>query len=1079
MIFIADLHIHSHYSRATSKQLVPEYIDYWARIKGITLVGTGDFTHPAWVAELKEKLTPAEPGLFKLKPEYKIKTAPQLPSPALSEMRFILSSEISNIYKKGAKVRKIHNVILAPDFATVDRIQAALTKIGGNITSDGRPILGLAAKDLLELVLNASQDIFFIPAHIWTPWFSALGHKSGFDSLEECFEDLTPHIHAAETGLSSDIPMNYLCSFLDRFNMVSNSDAHSPEKLGRNANIFNTELSYAAVCNALRTGDPEKFSGTIDLFPQEGKYHYDGHRKCGLKWNPLETLQHDSICPHCGKKVVIGVLNRVVQLSDRDTPEERPRQLPYRYVIPLKEVLSEINGVGPNSKTVAREYKQIINILGAELDILLTRSIPDIRKKYNFILAEAIDRMRQRKVLIEEGFDGQYGTIQVFRPGEVKELSAGNSLFAYDIHETTPPYKSEHIFNFSIAEYQRLKRQKRSSPTADNAEPVKSSRHLALNSEQLQAVEHAEGPALVIAGPGTGKTHTLTYRIRYLIDHQGVNPEHILGVTFTNKAAQEMQSRLQTLFVADECKSQPVITTFHRLGLLILRENLTLSNRTQGFTILAETDKKQILRTELSVPGKELKKTSAKITAYKQNVKSADDITDTDFCHVFKTYQNLNAQANQYDLDDLIYIPVKLLEKSSELRQKYQQQFQYILIDEYQDINAAQYRLIQLLLPGKNANLYAIGDPNQAIYGFRGADVQYIRQFKKDYPQAKIYNLRQSYRCSQEILNTSSRLIQPQAQTQSFLEGLQEGIKIRIAPQKTDRSEAEFVARTIEKYMGGIRFFSIDSEVTSGYEDVTENQLSDFAVLARLNQQLDPLVKAFRDHGIPYQRVGNIPFYQRPPFCHLIDLLRLIQAPNSLLVTHRLQRHLKISDQAIYDLSQQLHGQAINHMLKNLISKYFPDLTKNRATDWQRLQNMALQYGENLSEFIRNLQMTSGLDTYQDQAESVPLMTLHAAKGLEFKYVFIVGCEDRLLPYQLYETQVTDVAEERRLLYVGLTRAKKYLYLTHAKQRFINGKQYRLQRSPFLDDIITELQEVRPEQYKIKTDQDTRQLNLF
>jgi len=928
-------------------------------------------------------------------------------------------------------------------------------------------------------VLNASQDIFFIPAHIWTPWFSALGHKSGFDSLEECFEDLTPHIHAAETGLSSDIPMNYLCSFLDRFNMVSNSDAHSPEKLGRNANIFNTELSYAAVCNALRTGDPEKFSGTIDLFPQEGKYHYDGHRKCGVKWNPLETLQHDGICPHCGKKVVIGVLNRVVQLSDRNTPEERPRQLPYRYVIPLKEVLSEINGVGPNSKTVAREYKQIINILGAELDILLTRSIPDIRKKYNFILAEAIDRMRQRKVFIEEGFDGQYGTIQVFQPGEVKELSAGNALFNYNIRETKTPYKSEHIFNFSMAEYQALKRQKQSSAIAENTPLVKSSRHSALNPEQSQAVEHAEGPALVIAGPGTGKTHTLTYRIRYLIDHQGVDPEHILGITFTNKAAQEMQSRLKVLLDSDHSSTQPTITTFHRLGLRILRENLTLSNRTQGFTILAETDKKQILRTELSVPGKELKKTSAKLTTYKQNLKSADDIRDADFRHIFKAYQKLNAQTNQYDLDDLIYMPVKLLKKSSELRQKYQQQFQYILIDEYQDINAAQYHLIQLLLPGKIANLYAIGDPNQAIYGFRGADVQYIRQFKADYPQAKIYNLRQSYRCSQQILNTSNRLIKAQTKSRSFLQGVQEGVKIKIAPQNTDRSEAEFVARTIEKHMGGMGFFSIDSAVTSGYEDAEENKLSDFAVLVRLHQQTKPLVKAFQDHNIPYQLVSNTPFYHQLPFSHLIDLLRLIADPANQIVKQRVNNHHKITEIAIRNMSAQLESHPVDHIIKTVTEEYFPDLIEKHYTDFQRLLNMANEYQTDLPEFIRNLQLNSGLDTYQTQLERVPLMTLHAAKGLEFKYVFIVGCEDRLLPYQLYETQITDVEEERRLLYVGLTRAKKYLYLTHAKQRYINGKQYRLQRSSFLDDIIAELQEVRPEQYKQKEDQDTQQLDLF
>ncbi|MCD4694768.1 MAG: endonuclease Q family protein, partial [Bacteroidales bacterium] len=285
MKFIGDFHIHSHFSIATSKELQPEYLDYWARKKGIKVVGTGDFTHPGWTKELKEKLEPAEEGLFKVKTEFK----KRIPFPVKGDVRFLLTAEISNIYKKNGKVRKVHNVVFAPSFEVVEKIQGKLSALGFNITSDGRPILGLDSRDLLNICLDASEDIFFVPAHIWTPWFSALGSKSGFDSIDECYDDLSEYIYAVETGLSTDPPMNWMVSPLDKYTLISNSDAHSPEKLGRNANLFDTEISYPSIIGAMKTGDPKKFLGTIDFFPQEGKYHYDGHRKCGIRWSPLET----------------------------------------------------------------------------------------------------------------------------------------------------------------------------------------------------------------------------------------------------------------------------------------------------------------------------------------------------------------------------------------------------------------------------------------------------------------------------------------------------------------------------------------------------------------------------------------------------------------------------------------------------------------------------------------------------------------------------------------------------------------------------------------------------------------------
>lgn len=408
MNFIGDFHIHSNYSLATSIELAPEYLDYYARLKGIRVVGTGDFTHPEWLAEVSEKLEPAEEGLFRLKKEYSI----PLDIPGTEDVRFILTTEISSIYKQGGKVRKIHNIIFAPGFDAARSLQDKMVKKGFNITSDGRPIIGMDARNLLDMALSCSDRVFFVPAHIWTPWFSLLGEKSGFDSVEECFGDLAGNIYAVETGLSTDPPMNRICSILDRYTLIANSDAHSPEKLGRNANLFNTGLSYNEIIHAMMTGDPEKFKGTIDFFPQEGKYHYDGHRKCNVCWDPLETIKNMAICPVCRKPVVTGVLNRVAQLADRNISGFE-KMLPFISLIPLKELLSNLENTAPGSKKVDRIYRQLLHSLGPELRILTDIPFPEIEKVAGENLARAIQRMRNRQVTVSCGYDGEYGRVDV------------------------------------------------------------------------------------------------------------------------------------------------------------------------------------------------------------------------------------------------------------------------------------------------------------------------------------------------------------------------------------------------------------------------------------------------------------------------------------------------------------------------------------------------------------------------------------------------------------------------------------------------------------------------------------------
>ncbi len=454
MKFIADFHIHSHYSMATSKKLTPRYLDYYAKIKGVNVLGTGDFTHPRWTQELKEQLQPAEQGLFKLKKEF---VEPNNPLQN-TEMRFMLSAEISSIYKKNGKVRKVHNVILAPDFETVDKIQKEMQWRKFNITSDGRPIIGFDSRDLLEMLLEINENIFFIPAHIWTPWFAALGSKSGFDTIDECFEDLTPYIYAVETGLSSDQPQNWLCSFLDKFALLSNSDAHSPEKLGRNANIFDTELSYNSITNALKNQQTSDFVGTIDMYPQEGKYHFDGHRKCEVCFTPTETMQHDGICPKCKTPVVLGVAHRIAQLADRNNPADRPIKKEIKYIIPLKEILAEIQGVGATTKGIENIYNELISKLGSEFDILLNVEPQQIKTIGGEFLAEAITRMRQKNVIIKEGYDGQFGTIKLFEQGEIENHGSKKTLL--DVQGNIRPKKQKELklLNFDIAEFRRLKK---------------------------------------------------------------------------------------------------------------------------------------------------------------------------------------------------------------------------------------------------------------------------------------------------------------------------------------------------------------------------------------------------------------------------------------------------------------------------------------------------------------------------------------------------------------------------------------------------------------------------------------------
>ena len=422
-MYIADLHIHSRYSRATSRDLTPEQLDYSARQKGIRLLGTGDFTHPAWREELKEKLEPAEDGLYRLKRAYRREE--ELAS-GEEETRFVISGEISSIYKQDGKVRKVHSLILLPGLEEAWKLSAKLETIG-NIHSDGRPILGLSCHDLLEIMLEICPEGMFIPAHIWTPHFSMFGAFSGFDRVEDCFGELTPYIHAVETGLSSDPPMNWRVSALDRFQLISNSDAHSPSKLGREANVLSCELSYEGLKRAIETG--EGLCRTIEFFPEEGKYHFDGHRKCHICLSPAEAEQCEGICPVCGKMMTTGVSHRVEQLADRPEGFLPEKVKPFESLVPLPEVIAASTGRSAAGKKVQEEYGKMVRELGTEFAILREIPTEDIQKHSGRLIAEGIRRLREGRVTRLPGFDGEYGTIRLFEPDEIENTDGQMSMF--------------------------------------------------------------------------------------------------------------------------------------------------------------------------------------------------------------------------------------------------------------------------------------------------------------------------------------------------------------------------------------------------------------------------------------------------------------------------------------------------------------------------------------------------------------------------------------------------------------------------------------------------------------------------
>ncbi|GHU26743.1 ATP-dependent DNA helicase UvrD [Spirochaetia bacterium] len=1103
----ADLHIHSHFSRATSPKLTPPYLERWARIKGIDLLGTGDCTHPVWLRELRDQLDDAEEGFFTLKKrvrdEFDAGTALAEWLPAANHTgaalpRFVLTGEISTIYKQDGRTRKVHHVVLLPDFQAAADFQTAIESRQGNIRSDGRPILGITSHDLLALLLDTDDRAMLVPAHIWTPWFSALGANSGFDSIDECYGDLAGHIHAIETGLSSNPPMNWAVSGLDRFAIISNSDAHSPEKLAREATIIEMDRSYPALIHAL---DGTGIIETIEFFPQEGKYHYDGHRKCGVSLKPEEAAHAGRLCPVCGKALTRGVMGRVLELADRPVDEtascpgiQSRNQRPYQSFIPLKELLGELLGTGSASKKVESAYTSLINTIGSELSILMEYSLTDLENIScpgisGELLACAVDRMRQGQVFIQPGYDGEFGIIRAFprlptgkallTPLDFSVSSTDSALdfFSTDsdsIEPVTIPKRqgtcSENKGTVpedqgtcsenkgTVPERQgtcskskgtvpegqgTCSKSKRIDSTDPVIEPVEMILPSNLHPDQEKIVQYDGHYALIVAGPGTGKTAVLAARIV----RQGADRGSILALTFTVKAALELKERIAAR-TGDDCTG---ITTgtFHSLCASILRDHLP------PFDILGDSDRTILLeevikgaKGRIKGPGLGVYIESRKRFVLRPgesappvfpNVAADFDIPDqkAEAERLYADYRDRLAARSALDFDDLVAETVRLLMAEPAILSQYQERFRFIFVDEYQDINFAQYALLRLLV---RDSLWTIGDPNQAIYAFRGSDKRFMDRFLLDYPDAARFHLSQSFRCASAILDAAGQLMDTR------LAGTQAPATLYRTEYPTGKAEAEGIARRIAFLIGGTSFFAFDSNVvnSSTVPDQPLASLDACAVLLRTMALAPAITKALRDHGIPYTVAGEKPWWEPA-----LPLLNAVDRSSDLTPSQAVQRAWEQ-----FPAQKQIHAALIGRILE-----------------------LAAFY-DNLTAFLDAL-------TLSDPQEAVGLngvriMSIHASKGLEFDHVFVAGVEEGLLPFTLYkdpDDSDQSIEEERRLLYVAMTRAKTGLYLSWARSRDFHTRRLEHQPSRFLKVLEAMIPLHTEDLYKIKPHDP--QLQLF
>lgn len=1066
MRYLADLHIHSLFSRATSKASHLRGLAAWAAVKGIDVVATGDFTHPAWFAHLHEELLPAEEGLFRLRPEADFDYAALLPEGVRpgrhpEETRFLLSAEISCIYKRGDRVRKVHNLLYAPDMEAVRRINTALGNLG-NIGADGRPILGLDSRDLLEIVLERAPEAFLVPAHIWTPWFSLFGSKSGFDRIEDCFADLSGHVFALETGLSSDPAMNRRISALDGYTLISNSDCHSPAKLGREANLLDTELDYFSLRQALRspcdTEGRQHLLATIEFFPEEGKYHSDGHRKCGVCLEPERSRELGNLCPVCGKALTVGVLHRVLELADREKPLF-PAGSPAVYsLVPLAEIVAELLAVGVNSRRVMEAYARLITLFASEFQLLLEVPLEELQCRGLSLLAEAIARVRNNEVIRRPGYDGEFGVIRVFDEGERARLGGQRQLFAGLARAT--PRQRPHRSPLPALDERPVVVEMQDRP-GGHRDGVRAG---GLNRAQ-QAVVLSSAPVLVVqAGPGTGKTHTLASRVQRLLREVEAR---CTVITFTNKAADTLRQRL-CLTAAEEARCR--VATFHGFCLELLR------NRRPGLRVVGPEEREAIITVLYADRFRQERRHI--IQAIGSHLEKGEACADAATEAAVRGYLDYLLAHGLIDIDAICGQALELLQ-SSEWAGRIRESTGMLFVDEFQDVSAAQYALVVALAAGNP--VFCIGDPDQAIYGFRGADPVRFYRFIEECG-AERHSLGQNYRNGAQILAAATAVIRhnphplPPVKPEAMA-GVAAQLHVQACADPGE--EARFIADQIEAQTGGLSHRGLERMDTATAAAVS---LGDIAVLYRSLRQAEAVQNVFAERGIPFQQVELEAYYMRGSCRLLYDWLVLLGGRGTVerllallareqgvgevrLATLRafldrmtepgevraLQPLSLLADvpaglvpTAFLGLARRMAEAAGRLPLPTLFDALVealathPDFARN-DTAVERLRQSALS-STGLEEFAARLERYSDSVLYDPRAEAVTLSTLHAAKGMEFDVVFICGCEQGLLPIAPREPLAGQalqehLAEERRLFYVGMTRARRSLYCVWCRTR--------------------------------------------
>ena len=1034
MGFYADLHVHSKYSRATSRDLDLERLFWWAARKGISVVGTGDCVHPTWLAEIKDKLVPAGNGLFRLRPEIEAAQWATLPPACRRPVFFMLSTEISTIYKKGEKTRKIHHLIYAADLDAADRLAGSLGRIG-NIASDGRPILGLDSRDLLEIALDSGPDSYLVPAHIWTPWFAALGSQSGFDSIDACYGDLAGHIFAVETGLSSDPAMNWRVSSLDRFRLTSNSEAHSPGKLGREATRFSCAPDYFAIRSALETG--EGYEGTVEFFPEEGKYHMDGHRACGVRLDPKQTIAMGGRCPVCGKPVTVGVAHRVEALANRSeaAAEADPPATAgmVKSLVPLPEILSEITGTGVGSKATIHAYDRTIAALGPELDILDAVPLEDIAAIHP-LLGEAIDRLRRGSVIRHAGYDGEYGVITLFEDGELDRRAKGELLFDAPMRRKRKPAPPQPVAGDAD----------HSAPVPDAPEsPGRTGVLGGLDADQAEAAAAIAGPVMVIAGPGSGKTRMLTHRIAHLVLEKDVPAGSCLAVTFARKAAEELRIRLARLL--PEGARDVAVHSFHSLGLAILRAHAAEAGIAPDFGIAPEAERKLALAQALGIPESRAARLLKAVSVLKRTGQAGTD--EEDDARV--ALAEIGRERNWVDFDDLVVLAADLLSEREEVAALWRARFAHIVADEFQDVDVQQYRLLRLLAGG-TGNLCVIGDPDQAIYGFRGADSGCFARFSRDFPTARSLRLNANYRSTGTIVAAAAALMD--AAAEGITRPMADPIGTHVASDET--AEAAFVAAEIEALLGGHDLLTVHR--ASGRAGTRPLGFADCAVLYRTGAQATALRAAFDRAGIPFQQSTPEPIFAHPGVVAILDVIA--------------------EDGAGVELTARLAEAAEVARRRNEAS---PEALAE-ARGWLAALAASEAVAGDAAKLMEQAALSTEADFRDARADRVSLLTMHAAKGLEFSIVFVVGMEAGLMPFSWNGAAPEDDAateEERRLFYVAVTRVRDTLFLTRAAERNWRGTRRTLPPSPFLADIPAGL--IKRYETAARQRAKTQQLSLF